>query len=157
MAKVNPEEHGSSRPKVTWDDLEEDAAILTIKKAEMVEVDDDDQPSGKRRSLTLQFEETGDKVIWTNKTQVEALVAALGDESDDWLGQPVPVEKITTQYRNQSFKKVAVCPVEAWADLFESAGLPLPSRLRRRTVKPEKQDKPAGRKGRSALAGRRRR
>lgn len=108
MAKVDASEFGKSRPKLLPDDLEGDVAILTIAKFETVDLQDDEAEDGKRRSATLSFEETGDKVLWLNKTQIDALVERLGDESDDWTGKKVPVEKVVNTFGKNKYPKVVV-------------------------------------------------
>ena len=120
--KVNTGSYGSSTPKLEPDDLESDAALLTITGFESVEVDDDAAPGGKRMAATLTFEETADKVLWLNKGMVEALVQELGEESDAWVGQVIPVEKYVARFRGQKYPKVRVMPSEEWAAAFKDAG-----------------------------------
>lgn len=122
MGKINTQDFGTSTPKLEQDDLEGDAAILTVTAFEMVEVDDDEMEGGKRKTGTLTFEETGDKVLWLNKGMVETLVEQLGDESDEWVGAKVPVEKYTARYRGQKYAKVRVVPSEEWESAFKEAG-----------------------------------
>lgn len=135
MAKRKADDYGSSRPKVTPDDLEEDIAILTIVKVEEVTVDDKDMPEGKRKALTLQFEELGDKVLWLNKTQVDYLIKELGDDDDDWKGQQIPVEKHESQFGRNTYEKVWVCAPEAWDEILEEAGIARKKAKPRRAVK----------------------
>ena len=108
MGKVSGEQFGKSRAKITPEDLEGDVAILTIASYEQMELDDAEAEGGKRTSAVLTFQETGDKVIWLNKTQVDALIARLGDESDDWAGQKVPVEKVVATFGKNKYPKVVV-------------------------------------------------
>jgi hypothetical protein len=121
--KVDPSQFGSSAPKLTQEDLEEDAAILTIEKYEEVKVDDDNAEDGKRQSATLTFRETGDKVLWLNKGQVETLVEQLGDDADAWTGQKIPVEKHTATFGSKKYPKVRVMPTEEWDKAFKEAGV----------------------------------
>lgn len=123
MAKVDTSKFGSSAPKLMPEDLEEDVAILTIAKYEEVMVDDDEAEGGKRQSATLKFNETGEKVVWLNKGMVEALVEQLGDDSDKWVGQKIPVERHTATFGNKKFPKVRVVPAEEWDKLFKEAGV----------------------------------
>lgn len=121
--KVDPSKFGSSAPKLTPEDLEEDVAFVTIEKYEEVMVDDDEAEGGKRQSATLRFKETGEKVIWLNKGMVETLVEQLGDDPDAWAGQKIPVEKHTATFGNKKFPKVRVVPSEDWDKLFKEAGI----------------------------------
>lgn len=129
MGKVNADDFGSSTPKITPDDLEGDFAILTVADYESVEVDDDEAEGGKRKSATLTFEETEDKVLWLNKGMIEDMISQYGDDSDDWKGKQVPVEKYVAKYRGKSFPKVRVMPTEEWDKAFKEAG------IKRRTPK----------------------
>jgi hypothetical protein len=121
--KVDPSKFGSSAPKLMPEDLEEDAAILTIAKYEEVMVDDDEAEGGKRQSATLKFVETGDKVVWLNKGMVEALVEQLGDDSDKWAGQKCPVERHVATFGNKKYPKVRVMMSEEWDRAFKDAGV----------------------------------
>lgn len=108
MTKVDPGAFGKARPKIEPDDLEDDVAVLTIAAYDQVEVDDPESPTGKRLTGCLTFQESGDKVIWLNKTQADALVERLGDDSDKWIGKQVPVEKTVTKFRGKDFPKVVI-------------------------------------------------
>lgn len=121
--KVDASKFGSSAPKLMPEDLEEDAAFLTISKYEEVMVDDDESESGKRQSATLKFAETGDKVIWLNKGMVETLVEQLGDDAEKWAGQKIPVERHVATFGNKKFPKVRVMPSEEWDKAFKEAGI----------------------------------
>lgn len=121
--KVDASKFGSSAPKLTQEDLEEDAAILTLAAYDEVSVDDDEAEGGKRQSATLRFEETGDKVLWLNKGMVETLVEQLGADADEWIGQKIPVEKYVARFNNQKYPKVRVIPSEEWDKAFREAGV----------------------------------
>lgn len=121
--KVDSTKFGATAPKLTPEDLEEDAAILTIASYDEIEVDDEESESGKRQSATLRFEETGDKVVWLNKGMVETLVEQLGDDADKWIGQKCPVERHVAKFGNKKFPKVRVMPSEEWDKAFKDAGV----------------------------------
>lgn len=121
MGKVNADKFGSAAPKLTPDDIEE-GAILTITAFEEADIDDEEKEDGTRHSAHLQFTETGDKVLWLNKSMIEALIEQLGDETDDWMGQKIPVESYTAKFRGRDFKKVGVMPADKWDAAFKAAG-----------------------------------
>lgn len=123
MAKVNPKELGSGRPKVEQGDFEGDYTIATIVKVEMGEIDDDTRPGGKRPTRMLQFKEFGDKVLYLNVTQAESLVEQLGDDDDDWIGQQIPIEKYTGTFGTKKFQKVGVMAGDQWDSAFREAGV----------------------------------
>lgn len=129
MGRISADDFGSSTPKLTPDDLEADVAILTVADFETVDVDDDNAEGGKRKSATLTFEETDDRVLWLNKGMVEALIERLGDNTDKWKGQKVPVEKYTARFRGKSYPKVRVMMAEEWDDVLT------PSRSKGKTAK----------------------
>lgn len=120
---INPDDFGSSTPKLEPDDLEGDAAMLTIDTFETVEVDDDEAEGGKRNAATLTFVETDDKVLWLNKGMVETLCEQLGNDEEQWPGKVVPVEKYIARYRGKKYPKVRVVPSEEWPKAFKEAGV----------------------------------
>jgi hypothetical protein len=129
--KVQTSKYGNARPKIEQEDLEGgDAAVFTIAAVEEQKVTGDD---GERLSLVLLTEELGDKVLWLNVTQIGYLIAKLGDESDRWVGQKVPLEKTITHYAGKPFKKVWVAAPESWDQIFEDAGVS-EKKPRRRSV-----------------------
>lgn len=119
---INPDDFGTSTPKLEPGDLEGDAAMLTIATFEMVEVDDDEAEGGKRNAATLTFEETDDKVLWLNKGMVETLCEQLGNDEEKWAGAIIPVEKYVARFRGKKYPKVRVVPSEEWAKAFKEAG-----------------------------------
>lgn len=121
--KVDSSRFGSSAPKLTPEDLEEDAAILTIESYEEAEVDDEDSEDGKRWSANLKFKETGEKVLWLNKGMIDSLIEQLGDDADQWTGQKIPVEKHVALFRGKKFPKVRVMLSEQWDKTFKAANV----------------------------------
>jgi hypothetical protein len=115
---VDPNAFGSSSDKITQEDLEQDVAILTVAQYDEMDVDDGDT-GGTRRAACLKFTETGEKVLWLNKTAIKTLVERLGNDPDAWTGQKVPVEKVTKQFRGQKFPKVDIVPMEEWDDYLK--------------------------------------
>lgn len=140
--KVQSAKYGNAKPKIEQDDIEGgDAGVFTIAAVEEQKVTGDD---GERLSLVLITEELGDKLHWLNVTQINYLVARLGDDTEAWIGEKVPLVKTTTHYAGKAFKKVWVADPAEWDEIFEQAGV---TRKRRavRTVATTK--KAAGRRG----------
>jgi hypothetical protein len=121
--KVDVNKFGSTAPKLQPEDLEEDAAFLTVASYDEIEVEDEEQEGGVRNSATLRFEETGDKVVWLNKGMIETLVEQLGEDADKWIGQKIPVERHVAKFGNKKFPKVRVMPSEEWDKAFKDAGV----------------------------------
>lgn len=114
MAKVNANDYGTKRDKLEVTDLTSDVAVLTLEQAEEIDIDDPSVAGGVRKAMVLSFTET-DKVLWLNRTQVGAMVEALGDDSDLWAGKSIPVQKVQTTFKGKTYHKVAVCPAAEWA------------------------------------------
>lgn len=112
--KRNASDYGSSRPKLTQEDFDGDFIVLTIASVEEVTVDDEDKEEGKRKSLVLTFDETGDKSLWLNVSQINALIERFGEDDDDWKGERVPVEKHTAEYMGKKYPKVRIMAAEEW-------------------------------------------
>lgn len=124
MGKINASDFGSSRPKLTQEDIEEgDYTLLTIATVDTVSVSDDEKESGERKSLVLTFKETGDKALWLNVTMIKSLIAEIGDDTDKWPGEQVPVEKYTGKFMNKEFEKVGIMASADWPAAFKEAGV----------------------------------
>jgi len=109
--RVKQERYGSSRPKLERDDLDGDVGVLTIAGFDESKFKDEE---GEKVTPFLWFEEMGEKVHFLNKTQVGYVIERLGEESDDWVGERIPIEKITTTYNGKRFEKLWVSPPEKW-------------------------------------------
>jgi hypothetical protein len=108
MGKINKSDFSTKRPKLEWEDLEEEVAVLVCMEAEQLDIDG-------RPSIVLSFEGT-DKVLWPSPGDIGTLIDKLGDDTDEWIGQSVPVAKVTRKFKGESFKKVAIVEAEEWAD-----------------------------------------
>lgn len=141
MSQVNQDDYGTARPKVLPEDFEGTYTVLMIASYEEGEVDDPEARSGKRHTGMVTFEETGDKVIYLNKTAVTALCHFYGDESDDWLGQPCPIEEIRGTFEqggvSTEYHKVRIMPQDKWAEYIDFPD-EKPKSQKRRTVKKKK-------------------
>ena len=143
--KVREEQLGNSKPKLSVEDLGGgDFVCLQVASYEEVSVDGDE---GKRLVPVLTFQETGDKTLWLNKTQVGYLVTRLGDESDDWMGQYVPVEQVTKDFGGKRFAKLWIMAPEEWDEALVEFGVAKPKA--KKTVAAGVQPKPVKRRGRA--------
>jgi hypothetical protein len=115
------------------DDFEEDVALLTIASFESAEIDDSEAPDGKRNVAMLFFEETGDKAMYLNKTQLEYLIEGLEtNDPDKWAGQQIPVEIKRGKFRGQAYEKPHVVDPDEWDDYLK------PKKQRRKKAKRSK-------------------
>lgn len=121
MSKVNLKDYGTKREKIGIEDLEKDVAILTLATVDEVDVEDEEQESGIRRSMVLSFEEIPNKVLWPNRTQIAALVIKLGDDTDHWIGEKVPVEKARVPFKGKMFDKVRIVAAVEWEQYLKSS------------------------------------
>lgn len=144
MGQVNRDALRTGAPKVTQDDLEGgNTLVLTIADYAEDQVDDAETEGGKRQVAYLTFEELGEKRLYLNVTQIDAIIEQYGDDSDDWKGKPLPVEKVTQSYGTQKYKKVwVVTDTDAWPEIFEEAGV---TPKRRSTTKKKAKAKKRGR------------
>ena len=104
---------GMQGTKLTADDLEADATVLTI-----TEFGDQRNPEGV--TPTLRFKEAPDKLLYINRTQLEYIVKKLGDDPDTWVGKRVPVEKKIVPFEGNNFPKVYVMPPERWDEALRA-------------------------------------
>ena len=141
MGKVDPREGVRSFPKMRQEDLTADVEVFTVAGYEQRKMPD----GGLVKELL--FEEVENLPLRLNKTQVEYLIAGLGcDDSDDWAGKQVPVEKIKVQGPDgKDHNVVWVCAPETWVLYFKEAGIPVPD-YAAKLVKEVKAAKPATRK-----------
>lgn len=111
----------SGRPKIVQDDIEDgDAVVVTVSDVEEEKVKGD---KGDKILLTLTTEEFGDKVHRLNKTQIGYMIERLGDETDNWIGEKVPLVKTKQEYQGKAVATVWVAPPELWGTIFKAAGI----------------------------------
>lgn len=119
MAKLNLKDYNTKTPTIAPEDLEEDVAILTIDKVNEVNVEDEDAVGGTRKALVMSFNEIEDRSMWPNRTAIATLIAKLGDDTDEWMGQQVPVEKVRVTYKGRTYDKVQVVPAGQWDEYLK--------------------------------------
>lgn len=143
MAKINKDDYSKKRPKVTVEDLEGgDAMALTIASVEDSTFDDED---GKKKALVLTFEEAGEKVFYPNQTSLGFIIDEYGDETDEWIGKPLPLMKNTGTFRGKSFTNLQVPAPELWVDIIEGSDLTPVRKPRAAKVAVKKSAKKGGR------------
>lgn len=108
MGKINRDDYQNRSDVLSADDIEE-AAMLTI-----TEFQDGDRKDDKGKWALLKFEET-DKVMFLNESAIDALVEHYGDDTDNWIGEKLPVE----QYDTKNGKRVRVMAAEEWEGAFK--------------------------------------
>ena len=78
----------------------------------------------------LFFEESGDKAMYLNKTQMEYLIEGLeSNDSDDWAGKQVPVEVKRGKFRGTPYEKPYIVDPNEWDEYLK------PKKQRRKSKK----------------------
>lgn len=130
MSKINTKQMGggASRPSLTPEDFNgKSHAVLTISAVEPeVKIPDPSKPGGFRVVAVLSFEEyhgEDDRALYLNKRQAEYLVERLGDETDDWIGERVPLEvvKVNNPNTGKPVQKVYVAEPAEWDGILDAA------------------------------------
>lgn len=134
--KASREKMGSRTPKLTVDDFDGDVVILTIAAYEEFVMEQEEPP---RLCATLLFNETGDKALFLNATMMDDLIAGFGtDETDDWIGQQIPLEKRKSRFKGRQYDKVYVVAHEEWDEYLEPKSKPRKSVARKSTSRRKK-------------------
>lgn len=100
---------GMAGTKLTVDDLEADATVVTV-----AEFGEERNPDGY--TPVLKFREVPEKKLYLNRTQLEYIVRRLGDDTDNWTGKRIPLEKKVVPYEGDRFPKVYVMEPDKWDD-----------------------------------------
>lgn len=89
-------------------------AVLTVMEVdERVPITDE---TGDRIGLVIRFEEFPDLGLWPNKTGLRYLCTKLGDDVDDWIGEKVPLQKVTSPNprTHEPADNLWVCKPDEW-------------------------------------------
>jgi len=116
MAKVNREMYRNTRPKLMVEDIgDADYIVLTIKE---FREDKFDFQGRKKLAPFLMFEEAGEKVQWLNPEQIQYLIDALGDETDEWIGKRIPIMRHEFSYDGKDGVNLWIASPELWDSLL---------------------------------------
>lgn len=117
-ADKRPLAYGQMRDKLTPDDTEGKTAVLTIASAERRNFAPEGQGEEYKIVLTFdEFPEEGEqkeKEYIVNATSYKTLVTKLGENEDEWIGQPCVMAPTTTNYGGKTFEKIHVASPERW-------------------------------------------
>ena len=114
--KANAKDYRRSRERLTLEDLGgEETMAVTCTSVEEVVFDDNGRP---RKVLVMNFEEFTDKSHWLNETQVKYLCEALGDETDEWVGEKIAIERHSGKFRGEEYEKVWIAAPERWLSIL---------------------------------------
>ena len=87
---------------VKWSDLGDKEPILTIRSVVVEEV------GQTRDKLPVLYFERTEKGLVLNKTNSNAIAAAYGDETNDWLGAQVQLFVVNTEYQGKPVQGIRV-------------------------------------------------
>jgi hypothetical protein len=117
MARVGSSARAAGRPqfspKLTGG---ADLVTVTITGVEMrkSQFRDVEQP-------VLSFKEFADTELRVGKRGTDRLCEKFGDETDDWIGETIPLVKAREDVGSNSYIVYQVPPVEEWAELLKRA------------------------------------
>lgn len=117
MAKVDREGHGGGerKPALSAETLGGAAhAVLTVADARV-----NIQVEHGLASL-LEFSEFPEYSFWLNVTSINRLCEKLGDDSEDWIDERIPLELTTTNNprTGRSVKRYWVADAETWDEIL---------------------------------------
>lgn len=115
MGKINRgTSFGSERkPALTVEHINGDATVLTVADVRLPIVN-------KVQKVVITFKEFPGHSFWLNATMTDYAVAKLGDDTDKWLGERVPMHKIDVENPSsgEMVNKLYIMPPSEWAEAF---------------------------------------
>lgn len=93
-----------------------DLVVATIASVEFR-----DSQFRKEPQPVLTFKEFPDAELRVGKRGTARLCERLGDETDDWIGERIPLIKSREEVGNKTFIVYQVAPTEEWDDLLKAA------------------------------------
>lgn len=79
------------------------------------------QYAEKGQQPVLSFEEFPEHELRLGKRGTDRMCEKFGDETDDWLGQTIPLVKNREEVGNKTFIVYQLPPVEEWPALLKTA------------------------------------
>lgn len=113
--KVGKELRTAGRPQLTPERMgDADVFVGTIAKVELV------QSQFKGEQFGLTFKEDEEVMYRLNKTGTDILCGEFGDETDEWVGERVPLVKTRQSVGGKTYIVYAVAPSGEWKALLAS-------------------------------------
>lgn len=90
--------------------------VGTVSSIKLVEMDDQFNPGQKRESIVINFDEFGDNGWWPSKAALKHIMKVLGDETDDWKGKQIPLERVKSvnQKTGELVEKFHPMAIDVW-------------------------------------------
>lgn len=98
-----------------------ESTVLTIGAVREIDVKDNEQASGYRRSLLLTFKEFPNNDFWCNRTDALILIDEFGEDEKRWVGKEVPLvreENENPRKRGEVVANLHVAKRGEWKDVF---------------------------------------
>lgn len=131
MGKVSPDRYrgDASSPPLEPEVLGSgvNAAVLTIHDFREAEI-------GDRVAPLLEIAEYPDYAFWLNVRDVRTLIEKFGDETEEWIGQQVPVvrQRVQDPSTKEYKEKLHVARASAWQEIFDEFAKVSKSRSKRK-------------------------
>ena len=139
MSKVDRSKYGGGEGKLGPEDIDGDTAILVVTETSEVEFDNG-------MGLKIYSEESEEvPFIVSSGKDVDILIARLGEELDDWVGESIPIEVATRTFKGKEFVKLVVVPEADWDDVL---GIVKPPRRKKTAKRKAAKKKTAKKRGR---------
>lgn len=118
MAKIQRNASGFTRdrkPALLPEHVNGDATVVTIAEVNTPKV-------GGVQKVVIVYEEYPHHSYWLNATMTDYMVAVLGDDTDEWKGERVPLEKIMVENptTGEPVERLYVMPPREWPDAFDA-------------------------------------
>lgn len=96
------------------------ATVITVTEVDMVELDDPDSTSGKRKAIVVHSEEYPEHRFWLNKSGTRTCIDKLGDVPNKWIGDRLPlvVVRVNNPKSHSSQQSLQVAPAGEWDEMF---------------------------------------
>lgn len=116
MAKIERNASGFTRdrkPALLPEHINGSATVLTIKEVATPRV-------GGVQKVVMVFEEFPHHSYWLNATMTDYMIAVKGDDTDAWVGERVPLEKLNVDNptTGEPVERLYVMPPREWPDAF---------------------------------------
>ncbi len=113
------------RPKLTPESMngaERPAVRIKEAGAFRKEASLEGNPAGLAPTFVYWFsvESPADHILFLNVSDLRALTERLGDDTDDWPGCMVVLEKVKRHHRGKTYIKYATAPAHEWDEVLQT-------------------------------------
>lgn len=125
MPKINRDKYDyEQRPSLKPTDLGgAQHAVLTIDEVEETNIPGPENNGAGRDAIRIVFAEFPDHNWWPNPSSLRTILNRLGDDTDKWMQERVPLHTVTSQnprQRGTTVQNLWVVPMEEWDAQIEA-------------------------------------